>query len=71
MVFGTTDSSSAQGQAPAQYPAVTITVAKRKGTNATDIANAVLKRVHEMQGVTDPQRCYRHHYAQLRRDRQS
>ncbi|MGB7266248.1 MAG: efflux RND transporter permease subunit [Terracidiphilus sp.] len=54
VVFGTTDSSSAQGQAPAQYPAVTITVAKRKGTNATDIANAVLKRVHEMQGVTIP-----------------
>ncbi len=37
-----------------QYPAVTITVAKRKGTNATDIANAVLKRVHQMQGVTIP-----------------
>ncbi len=28
-----------------QYPGVTITVAKRKGTNATNIANAVLKRV--------------------------
>lgn len=37
-----------------QYPAVTITVAKRKGTNATDIANAVLDRVHKMQGVTVP-----------------
>ena len=33
---------------------MTITVAKRKGTNATDISNAVLKRVHEMQGVTIP-----------------
>ena len=33
---------------------MTITVAKRKGTNATDIANAVLKRVHEMQGVAIP-----------------
>jgi len=33
---------------------VTITVAKRNGTNATDISNAVLKRVHEMQGVTIP-----------------
>jgi multidrug efflux pump subunit AcrB len=31
---------------------VTITVAKRKGTNATDISNSVLKRVHQMQGVT-------------------
>jgi multidrug efflux pump subunit AcrB len=29
-------------------------VAKRKGTNATDISNAVLKRVHEMQGVSIP-----------------
>ncbi|HUV69033.1 MAG TPA: efflux RND transporter permease subunit [Terracidiphilus sp.] len=37
-----------------QYPAVTITVAKRKGTNATDIANAVLDSVHKMQGVTVP-----------------
>ncbi|MGD0832293.1 MAG: efflux RND transporter permease subunit [Terracidiphilus sp.] len=37
-----------------QYPAVTITVAKRKGTNATDIAGAVLKNVHRMQGVTVP-----------------
>ncbi len=36
------------------YPAVTITVAKRKGTNATDIANAVLKRVDEMKGVSIP-----------------
>ena len=33
---------------------MTITVAKRKGTNATDIANAVLKRVDEMQGVQIP-----------------
>ena len=37
-----------------EYPAVTITIAKRKGTNATDIANAVLDRVHKMQGVTVP-----------------
>ncbi len=51
VAFGTTKVSAS---APAQYPAVTITVAKRKGTNATDIANAVLKRVHEMQGVSIP-----------------
>ena len=43
-----------RASAARQYPAVTITVAKRKGTNATDIANAVLKRVHQMQGVTVP-----------------
>jgi multidrug efflux pump subunit AcrB len=51
VVFGTANShASADGQ----YPAVTITVAKRKGTNATDISNAVLKRIHEMQGVSIP-----------------
>jgi len=54
VVFGTTNASAAAHQAPRQYPAVTITVAKRKGTNATDISNAVMKRVHEMQGVTLP-----------------
>ena len=50
-IFGTTN---AAGSLTAQFPAVTITVAKRKGTNATDIANAVLKSVHRMQGVTIP-----------------
>jgi multidrug efflux pump subunit AcrB len=54
VLFGTSNASAAAHQAPSQYPAVTITVAKRKGTNATDISNAVLKRVHEMQGVTIP-----------------
>ena len=49
--YGTTNASKGGAR---QYPAVTITVAKRKGTNATDISNAVLKRVHEMQGVTIP-----------------
>jgi multidrug efflux pump subunit AcrB len=53
VLFGTTAAHG--GGAPAkEYPAVTITVAKRKGTNATDIANAVLARVHEMKGVTVP-----------------
>jgi multidrug efflux pump subunit AcrB len=33
---------------------VTITVAKRKGTNATDISNAVLKNVSQMRGVAIP-----------------
>ena len=37
-----------------EYPAVTITVAKRKGTNATDIANAALARVNAMKGVRLP-----------------
>ncbi len=54
VLFGTTALSAAQGTAAQQYPAVTLTVAKRKGTNATDIANAVLARVHAMQGTTIP-----------------
>ena len=53
VLFGTTQ-GNAHGAAPKDYPAVTITIAKRKGTNATDIANAVLKRVAEMRGVTLP-----------------
>ena len=51
VVYGTAISGASAAR---QYPAVTITVAKRKGTNATDIANAVLKCVHEMNGVTIP-----------------
>ncbi|MGA3081992.1 MAG: efflux RND transporter permease subunit [Terracidiphilus sp.] len=51
VVYGTAHSGTSAAR---QYPAVTITVAKRKGTNATDISIAVLKRVHEMQGVTIP-----------------
>lgn len=54
VLFGTTNSSAIAGGAPQQYPAVTVTVAKRKGTNATDIANAVLKRIDEMKGVQIP-----------------
>ena len=54
VVYGTSNASAGAQQGAAQYPAVTITVAKRKGTNATDISNAVLKRVHEMEGVTIP-----------------
>jgi len=54
VLFGTTRASAAAGSAPQQYPGVTITVAKRKGTNATDIANAVLKRIDEMKGVAIP-----------------
>lgn len=41
-------------EAGKEYPAVTITVAKRKGTNATKLANAVLNRVTEMRRTTLP-----------------
>ncbi|MBS1805591.1 MAG: efflux RND transporter permease subunit [Acidobacteria bacterium] len=54
VLFGTTNTSAGPGHGPQQYPGVTVTVAKRKGTNATDIANAVLKRVEEMKGVQIP-----------------
>ena len=54
VAYGTANSGNAALSAAGQYPAVTITVAKRKGTNATDIANAVLTSVHRMQGVTVP-----------------
>ncbi len=54
VLFGTTKASAGPGDAPQQYPGVTVTVAKRKGTNATDIANAVLKRIDEMRGVQIP-----------------
>ncbi|HEY6411968.1 MAG TPA: efflux RND transporter permease subunit, partial [Ktedonobacteraceae bacterium] len=46
--------TAAYQQAGADYPAVTITVAKRKGTNATDISNHVLARIAEMKGKTLP-----------------
>lgn len=52
VLFGST-AASARG-ALKDYPAVTITIAKRKGTNATNIANAVRKRVNQMRGLTLP-----------------
>lgn len=37
-----------------EYPAVTLTIAKLKGTNATILANAIQNRVREMQGNVLP-----------------
>ena len=55
VVFGTgAGSAQTEQSSGAEYPAVTITVAKRKGTNATDIANAVLERITEMRKTTLP-----------------
>jgi len=51
VLFGTTQAGS---KTAAQYPAVTVTVAKRKGTNATDIANAVLAKIDAMKGTALP-----------------
>ena len=43
-----------QAHTDAELPAVTITVAKRKGTNATLIAERVLQRMEELRGNTIP-----------------
>lgn len=45
---------SAAASAGSQLPGVTITVAKRKGSNATDVANAVLRRIAELRRTTLP-----------------
>lgn len=38
-----------------EYPAVTITLAKRKGTNASIIADNVLEKIHSLRGYLLPQ----------------
>ncbi len=53
VLFGAT-ALSAHGSPAQEYPAVTIAIAKRKGSNATDVANAVLKRISLMRGITLP-----------------
>jgi multidrug efflux pump subunit AcrB len=54
VLFGTSNTSAGTQKPPQQYQAVTVTFAKRKGTNATNIANAALKRIAEMKGVQIP-----------------
>ncbi|MBI2425229.1 MAG: efflux RND transporter permease subunit [Candidatus Hydrogenedentes bacterium] len=51
-VLGAAHGASAAGQAVA--PAVTIAVAKRRGTNATVVADQVLEKVRELQGKVVP-----------------
>ncbi|SNB47079.1 efflux RND transporter permease subunit [Geobacter sp. DSM 9736] len=45
---------SAAADGEARYPAVTISVAKRKGANATRVAEALLKRVEHVRGKVIP-----------------
>jgi multidrug efflux pump subunit AcrB len=45
---------AAQGEAPAPEPAVTLSIAKRKGTNAIVIAENVIRKVEEIRGRTIP-----------------
>jgi len=42
-------------QQPQHYPAVTLAVNKQPGTNAVDIANAVIERMDQLQGIYLPQ----------------
>ncbi|HEY9050020.1 MAG TPA: efflux RND transporter permease subunit, partial [Gammaproteobacteria bacterium] len=63
--FGAADPASyvfhgkglAQGNAtqPVTWPAVTIAIAKKPGTNAVDIANAVVERMQHLQGIFLPE----------------
>ncbi len=55
VLFGV-GAASTPGAAPpgAEFPALTLTIAKRKGTNATDVAKAVLERIGEMRKSTLP-----------------
>ena len=50
------------------YPAVTISVAKRKGTNAIVIADKVLAKVESLKGVLIPREVQVVRHPQLRRD---
>jgi multidrug efflux pump subunit AcrB len=55
-----------------EYPAVTITIAKRKGTNASIIADRVLARVHELRGdvlANDLQVTVTRNYGETARDK--
>jgi multidrug efflux pump subunit AcrB len=55
--FGTGGASASKRAAAAvarEFPAVTLTVAKRKGTNATDVAHRVLARVASLRGYSIP-----------------
>jgi multidrug efflux pump subunit AcrB len=55
VLFGAAAGEATDGAvAGSEYPAVTLTIAKRKGTNATDISNAVLHRIEQMRGNTLP-----------------
>ncbi|HEV3481872.1 MAG TPA: efflux RND transporter permease subunit [Candidatus Acidoferrales bacterium] len=53
VLFTKARGATAEAASP-QYPAVTITVAKRKGANATQIAETVLQKVDSLRGNTLP-----------------
>ena len=53
VLFTQARGSTSESAGP-QYPAVTITVAKRKGSNASQIAETVLRKVDSLRGNTLP-----------------
>lgn len=53
VLFANAEGASGQAANP-EYPAVTITLAKRKGTNASIIADNVLEKVNELRGYMLP-----------------
>ncbi|HEX6805884.1 MAG TPA: efflux RND transporter permease subunit [Terriglobales bacterium] len=53
VLFANAQGSSKQAAGP-EYPAVTITLAKRKGTNASVIAKNVLEKVNDLRGYMLP-----------------
>jgi len=54
VLFANSKGTSGQAANP-EYPAVTITLAKRKGTNASIIAESVLQKVNDLRGYMLPQ----------------
>jgi multidrug efflux pump subunit AcrB len=53
--FGTGSADAKLGIAPAsQAPAVTLAISKKPGTNAIDVATAVISRVDQLKGITIP-----------------
>ena len=53
-----------------RVPSVTLAIAKRAGSNAVTVAEAILHRVEGLHGSADPRRHHRRGHPQLRRDRQ-
>jgi multidrug efflux pump subunit AcrB len=54
VLFGNA-AGSKSGEAPAEYSAVTLTVAKRKGTNASELSDSILEHVNALRGNVLPQ----------------
>lgn len=53
--FFTWGAAAPEGQPEGEYPAVTLTVAKRKGTDASVLAGKVVSRVEHLEGTVIPE----------------